>query len=180
MIKNGQSLFANRKHTKETKIKISNSNKGKSRNKGKIPWNKGIMGVFRHSDETKLKISKTSKGRKYGKEARKNMSIAQRKRFNTIEKINKTVKDLRKTYEYRQWRKAVFKRDNYTCQKCNIRNKKGLGKTIILEAHHIKPFALYIELRFNINNGLTLCKKCHKLTDTYAKRIDRKIRDAKV
>ena len=62
---------------------------------------------------------------------------------------------LRKSGEYRLWRKAVFERDNFTCQKCG---QKG-GKLI---AHHINNFADFPELRFNIDNGITFCKKCHK------------------
>jgi len=56
--------------------------------------------------------------------------------------------------EYREWRVAVFERDNYTCQKCN---EKG-GE---LNAHHICGFKDYPELRFEIKNGITFCKKCH-------------------
>jgi hypothetical protein len=56
--------------------------------------------------------------------------------------------------KYKNWRISVFLRDKYTCQKCN---KKG-G---ILNAHHIIEFAKNKDLRFDINNGITLCKKCH-------------------
>lgn len=69
---------------------------------------------------------------------------------------------IRSTFEYRQWRKAVFERDNYTCVFCKIRGGW-------LEADHIKPFAIYPELRLNIENGRTLCKPCHKTTDTYGR-----------
>lgn len=74
---------------------------------------------------------------------------------------------LRASLEYRNWRKAVYARDNYTCQICGAKTFKGLGKTIKLNADHIKPWALFPELRFDINNGRTLCVDCHKKTDTF-------------
>lgn len=72
---------------------------------------------------------------------------------------------LRKGTEYKEWRSKVFERDNYTCKECNMRG--GRGKKIILNADHIKPFAFYPELRFEISNGRTLCIDCHRKTDTY-------------
>lgn len=60
---------------------------------------------------------------------------------------------IRHTEEYNQWRLSVYKRDWYKCQKC------GSKKNII--AHHIKYFSEYPELRFDKNNGITLCRSCH-------------------
>ena len=57
--------------------------------------------------------------------------------------------------EMRLWREAVFTRDNYTCQKCEQH-----GGT--LRPHHIFNFATYLDLRFDITNGITLCDKCHQ------------------
>lgn len=71
--------------------------------------------------------------------------------------------------EYKKWRKSVFERDNYTCQFCKRRN--GNGETIYLEADHIKPFALYEELRLELSNGRTLCRECHIKTPTFSRRI---------
>jgi len=67
--------------------------------------------------------------------------------------------------EYKEWRKSVFERDNYTCQECGARS--GKGKTIYLNADHIKPWALYPELRYEVSNGRTLCESCHHKTDTF-------------
>jgi len=66
----------------------------------------------------------------------------------------------RKGIEYRDWRISVFERDNYTCQICKIKGGK-------LNADHIKSFAHYPELRFDLNNGRTLCVECHRKTDNY-------------
>lgn len=53
-----------------------------------------------------------------------------------------------------EWRKQVFERDKYTCQKCGI---KGY-----LQAHHIIPFSKDFSKAFDIENGLTLCVSCHE------------------
>lgn len=60
----------------------------------------------------------------------------------------------RRCSEYKHWRDSVLKRDNFTCIKCG--NKYGE-----LNAHHIKPFSTHPELRYDLENGITLCKKCH-------------------
>jgi 5-methylcytosine-specific restriction endonuclease McrA len=67
---------------------------------------------------------------------------------------------MRETTEYKEWRRKVFEKDNWTCQECGARN--GNGETVYLEAHHIESFAEYPEKRFDVNNGKTLCHDCHK------------------
>lgn len=72
---------------------------------------------------------------------------------------------IRWSTDYKEWRIAVFKRDNWTCQWCGAKTKKGIK--IKFNADHIKPFCAYPELRLDLNNGRTLCEDCHKKTDTW-------------
>lgn len=55
--------------------------------------------------------------------------------------------------EYKQWRLRVFKRDFFTCRMCA--RKEGI------QAHHIRRWADFPQLRFVVNNGITLCGICH-------------------
>lgn len=60
------------------------------------------------------------------------------------------------TNKYKEWRSNVFKRDDYKCKKCNKNSNT-------LEAHHINEFANNKLLATELDNGITFCKKCHKL-----------------
>ena len=62
-----------------------------------------------------------------------------------------------KDKQYKDWRMAVYTRDNFTCQWPNCHSQKRLN------AHHIKTWAKFPGLRFEINNGITLCKNHHDL-----------------
>ena len=58
--------------------------------------------------------------------------------------------------EYKTWRLAVFKRDGFRCRGCGSREK--------LCAHHIiywRDTKDNRDLRYDVNNGITLCVKCH-------------------
>jgi len=79
--------------------------------------------------------------------------------------ITTEIRRIRNSAEYKEWRLKVFKRDYYTCIWCGEKNKKGVN--VKLNADHIKPFAIYPELRFDISNGRTLCESCHLKTETY-------------
>ncbi len=58
--------------------------------------------------------------------------------------------------EIKKWRSQVFERDGFTCQRCFI-----VGG--VLHGHHKKEFSKFPELRFDVDNGLTLCRTCHHL-----------------
>lgn len=60
----------------------------------------------------------------------------------------------RRSPEYLKWRNDIIIKDNYTCQCCG---KYG-GK---LNVHHINNYKDNPDLRYDINNGITLCIACH-------------------
>lgn len=76
--------------------------------------------------------------------------------------MNRNYKDP----QYKQWRKNIKKRDNFTCQwpGCQTKTK--------LHVHHIYRWSDFPGLRFHTNNGITLCKFHHDnikgLEDSYS------------
>lgn len=57
-------------------------------------------------------------------------------------------------YKYLTWRKEVLRKDNYICSICGGRGGK-------LTAHHIMPWSLFKETRYEIWNGKTMHQQCH-------------------
>ena len=124
--------------------------------KGRIPWNKGKKGVY--SKEVREKMSGALKG-KYGLLSR-----------NWKGGRTPLVKQIRWCFKYRQWRSDILTRDDFSCQLCGKKEsplevdhypKRFI--TIFLQ-YSIKTFqeALNCDELWNINNGRTLCKKCHR------------------
>ena len=139
------------------------------------------------SDETKRKMSEALKGKKKppfteehkrkisegGKIPRPWMRGENSPRWKGgASNLSKRIKN---SFKYKKWREAIFQRDNWTCQQCG---KRG---GIILHPHHRRSFAsileenniktledaLNCEVLWNINDGITLCRNCHKKTNTY-------------
>jgi len=110
------------------------------------------------SVETREKIKKTNL-EKYGvdnifksKDFKKNNSGENH--YNWQGGITPQSNKDRNSIKYKEWRLVVFTRDKYTCQCC--------GKTGgYLNAHHIFCFSDYPQLRFVVENGISLCKSCH-------------------
>lgn len=57
--------------------------------------------------------------------------------------------------QYEQFRKDVLKRDNKRCKMPGCKNKTNL------HVHHIQPWSKASSLRYEVSNGITLCRKCH-------------------
>jgi len=115
----------------------------------------------KHTPETKLKIRLANLGKKRPLCSGENHPCWKGG-------VTPLYKKIRKSPEYILWRTSVFERDNYTCTICGLVGGK-------LNADHIKPFALYPELRLSIDNGRTLCEPCHKKTPTWGGSSKKKI-----
>jgi len=173
--------------------------------KGNEPRNKGVVGVFHHSIETRKSISEgligfkrpprtlehrtkisiarkgvatnTGKRWKLSLQARENISKGHRgsKSYSWKGGVTPLMRQIRRCFLYREWRKAVFERDKYTCQKCG---EKGGWKEAdhypksfaeIFYSNNIKTLDEALECVFfwDTNNGRTLCRECHFKTPTY-------------
>lgn len=130
----------------EERIQFGLSQLGNKHNLGK-----------RLSLETRTKISLAHKGTP---SIAKSLSKLGTNNPNWRGGIIPVLKRLRRSARFKRWRKAVFERDNYTCQECGQRGGE-------LHPDHIKQFAYYPKLRFVLSNGRTLCKSCHQQTSTW-------------
>jgi len=168
--------FYGKHHSKESKLKISEAKKGENHpNYGK-----------HLTEETKIKIGKGNEGKQQTEEAKLKMSISHKglptwnkgkSQIATMRENNPNWKggitylteQIRKCFKYRQWRSDIFYRDNYICLICGQKSGK-------LNAHHLISFnlilqeyeittieeALECEKLWSLNNGVTLCKECHR------------------
>lgn len=110
------------------------------RQNGGTPWNKDLRGIH---------LSMGTEFRSENVRGERNVNWK-----GGVTPINEAI---RKSAEYKQWRMSVFQRDGFTCIGCGYRSR---GADI--RADHIKPFCNFPELRFDLNNGRTLCVPCDK------------------
>ena len=123
----------------ETAKKISTTIKNKVKNGEYTVWHKGKQ----LPEWVKEKLSKAHTGQKGKDHPRWKGGITPE------------VVVIRHSEDYKKWRNDVFVRDNYTCVFCGIVGGK-------LDADHILLFSKYPDKRLDVNNGRTLCIKCHK------------------
>lgn len=128
----------------------------------------------KQTPEQRLKIKEARARQIITAETRRKQSLSMKKLYAEgtrkgedsifyIDGRHKGLTPIKKSLDYKLWREAVFTRDKFTCQDCKIQGGE-------LQAHHIKPQSIFPELRFAIDNGLTLCRSCHTKTDTWGLR----------
>lgn len=140
--------------TEEQRKKLSNALMNMPKDK-KYSWVKKLIESHKGKKQSKELVKKRMKARKGYRHTKETIEKIRNSNLNNG-KTRKTdeSKLCRTRIEYRLWREAVFARDNWTCQKTGVRGGK-------LVPHHIKNFAQYPELRFAIDNGVTLNAKVH-------------------
>ena len=124
--------------------------------KGRMPKNILLL----HSKENQAKAALTRIGNKnvFGKTWKWKVNDRKgEKHGNYIKDRTKLVTSEKKHLDtkYREWMFSVKKRDGW---KCRIINADCKGR---LESHHILNWKEYPELRYEINNGITLCHAHH-------------------
>lgn len=114
------------------------------RSNGGVSWNKGKSHKWgKHTDENRLKMREIA------------LNKIKNGTHNLIDyNIISENKKGRLSAKYKIWRKNVFERDAYTCMICD-----KIGGEI--NPHHIENYAINKEKRYDVNNGITLCKECH-------------------
>jgi len=133
--------------------------------KGRVSWNKGLT---KETDKRVRKQAKQLEGIPKPRTEEQNRKLSA-----TIQGISyEEWEDYKSSERQKKWnskewqivRKAVFERDNYTCQECGDRNYGGRGKSLKLECHHKREWICFPELRMDLDNLITLCVKCHNKT----------------
>ena len=118
--------------------------------KGHKPWNTNLKGIHL-CPENEFKLGHPAPTTAFKKNDER---ITRENNYNWKGGVSSINNIIRSSEEYKEWRIKIFERDNYTCRLCNSRN-------VHIHAHHILNFANYKNNRFNVNNGITLCIKCH-------------------
>ena len=115
--------------------------------KMKLAWEKRRLTPVSEGTRKKMSLSHKGKSAIWSKGIKNHRWIKDRSKLKHLRLWN--------TPEMMEWRLKVFTKDSFTCVVCGD-NRGGN-----LNAHHKLSWKDYPEYRFDINNGITLCKKCH-------------------
>lgn len=123
--------------------------------------------VFEWNNKRRYCSKKCADDSKIGKKVKQKISIelATRRKERMIGDKNPMWKGgdsdkERRNADYKKWRVSVFKRDGFKCTMCGYYNGNG-EKRRDLNAHHIVKWIDSLSLRYEIDNGTTLCVPCH-------------------
>ena len=163
--------------SKETRIKISIANKRRKYTEEQKERLRRLCLGRKHTEATKRKMSLAHKGIKKSLQHRMNISkghLGMKFSEEWLENLSKShlkygdkpvERQNRNDSAYAVWVRKVKKRDNNICQ---LKDKNCSGYNIV---HHIKNWSEYLELRYKISNGITLCQAHHPLKRAEEKRL---------
>ena len=124
--------------------------------KGLMPSNIQDLIAYTRSKEGREATSKRTKGRIGWNKGRKSPETSGENNYRWIlDRTQLKRQDKKDNPNYKEWRINVYKRDNFTCR---IESEDCNGR---IEAHHILPWRDFQELRYKLNNGITLCHAHH-------------------
>lgn len=140
-------------HTEETKMKLREARK-----------------CFIFTENHKAKIRQSKIGKKLSEETKNKISITKLGDRNAAWKggVCSPNQIIRSSKKYNEFRRSIFIRDNFTCKECGRRG-------IRIQIHHIKSFSNYPDLRFNLDNIITLCFDCHRKTSNFLSKAKKEI-----
>jgi hypothetical protein len=118
---------------------------------------KGKSGVYLRTEwhRQQLRVTSERKAIASRENAKKGLIAANKARYITDRTKLKTARAHAYDVRYQEWSKSVKDRDNW---KCKISDDNCSDK---LESHHILPWRDFQELRYELNNGITLCRFHH-------------------
>lgn len=132
--------------------------------KGIIPWNKNSISLTCTSCGKKFECPPSQKWRlTCSEDCRVTKRVAKSAAYIIF---NNSMIKLRTSSAYRYWRRKILDRDKNTCTLCGYKGMGMFNGKSDLVADHIKPFSIYPDLRFDVNNGRTLCVWCHQKQPT--------------
>ena len=118
-----------KKHSEETKHKISLAHTGKKRSKEFCEQMRQLHLGRKHTEESKRKIGDAQIGKK---------------NHNWKKGASRKYDSACKSSEYVRWRRTILIRDEFTCRLCNQKHMK-------LEVHHMLPWRNFPILKYMDN-----------------------------
>ena len=143
-------------------------------------WNKGKKSPWvsrrnrennpMNNPETRRRVGLSHRGMKKPKVSESNRRRIGEKAGNWRGGLTSLVLQIRHCPKYHQWRSGIFMRDNFTCQFCKVKGgrlevdhyPKTFSHIFYKNKIQSREQAIDCEEFWDMNNGRTLCRKCHK------------------